>query len=139
MWKKSYSVFTKEVTKEQLWKMTTDINHWKDWDDTVEYSNLLGAFKEGSFFILKPKGGPKVKIKLIEVIPFLKFTDLTSFPLAKMYGEHIYEETEDGLKITITMTVKGLLSKLWIKLVANDIVKHLPADIANQIKNAKKL
>jgi hypothetical protein len=72
---KSYSVFTKEVTKEQLWKLTTDINHWKDWDDTVEYSNLLGAFKEGSF-ILKPKGGPKVKIKLIEVIPFLKFTDL---------------------------------------------------------------
>ncbi len=49
MWKKSYSVFTKEVTKEQLWKLTTDINHWKDWDDAVEYSNLLGAFKEGSF------------------------------------------------------------------------------------------
>ncbi|OCA71841.1 polyketide cyclase [Chryseobacterium contaminans] len=139
MWKKSYSVLTKEVTKEQLWKLTTDINHWKDWDDTVEYSNLSGTFKEGNSFILKPKGSPKVKIKLIEVIPFKKFTDLTSFPLAKMYVEHIYEETENGLKITITMTVTGLLSKLWIKLVANDIVQHLPEDIANQIKNAKKL
>ncbi|WP_336960084.1 polyketide cyclase [Chryseobacterium contaminans] len=139
MWKKSYSVLTKEVTKEQLWKLTTDINHWKDWDDTVEYSNLSGTFKEGNSFILKPKGGPKVKIKLIEVIPLKKFTDLTSFPFAKMYGEHIYEETENGLKITITMTVTGLLSKLWIKLVANDIVQHLPEDIANQIKNAKKL
>lgn len=139
MWKKSYSVLTKEVTKEQLWKLTTDINHWKDWDDTVEYTNLSGTFKEGNSFILKPKGGPKVKIKLIEVIPFKKFTDLTSFPLAKIYGEHIYEETENGLKITITMTVTGLLSKLWIKLVANDIVQHLPEDIANQIKNAKKL
>ncbi|WP_160138756.1 polyketide cyclase [Chryseobacterium sp. c4a] len=139
MWKKTYSVLTREVTREQIWKLTTDINHWKDWDDTVEYSNLLREFKEGEFFILKPKGGPKVKIKIVEVIPFQKFTDLTSFPLAKMYGEHFYEVTENGLKITVTMTVKGLLSKLWIKLVVHDIVKSLPEDIANQIKNAKKL
>ncbi|BAP30925.1 uncharacterized protein CHSO_1888 [Chryseobacterium sp. StRB126] len=139
MWKKSYSVLTKEVTREQIWKLTTEIDRWKDWDETVEYSTLLGEFKEGESFILKPKGGPKVKIKLIEIIPFQKFTDLTSFPLAKMYGEHIYEETENGLRITITMSVTGLLSRLWIKLVANDIVEHLPEDIANQIKNAKKL
>ncbi|MBP2616269.1 SRPBCC family protein [Chryseobacterium jejuense] len=139
MWKKSYSVHTKEVTREQIWKLATDVDRWKDWDETVEYSTLLGEFKEGESFILKPKGGPKVKIKLIEIIPLQKFTDLTSFPLAKMYGEHIYEETENGLRITITMTVTGLLSKLWIKLVANDIVQHLPEDIANQIKNAKKL
>lgn len=139
MWKKTYSVITQEVTKEQIWKLATDIDRWKEWDDTVEYSTLLGPLKEGEFFILKPKGGPKVKIRLIEVIPFQKFTDLTTFPLAKMYGEHLYEETENGLKITVTMTVTGLLAWLWIKLVAADIVKHLPKDIANQIKNAKKL
>ena len=139
MWTKSYSVTTKEVTKEQIWKLTSDIDHWKDWDETVEYSKLLGEFKAGEYFILKPKGGPKVKIKLVEIISQRKFTDLTSFPLAKMYGEHLYEETENGLKITITMSVKGLFSALWIKLVANDIVKNLPEDIANQIKTAKKL
>lgn len=139
MWKKTYSVLTKEVTKEQIWKLITDIDRWKEWDDTVEYSNILGEFKEGESFILKPKGGPKVRIKIIEMIPFQKFTDLTLFPLAKMYGEHFYEETENGLKIKVTMTVTGLLSGLWIKLVARDIVKNLPEDIANQIKNAKQL
>ncbi len=139
MWKKTYSVLTKEVTKEQIWKLITDIDGWKEWDDTVEYSNILGEFKEGESFILKPKGGPKVRIKIIEIIPFQKFTDLTLFPLTKMYGEHFYEETENGLKITVTMTVTGLLSGLWIKLVARDIVKSLPEDIANQIKNAKQL
>ncbi|MBV8325238.1 polyketide cyclase [Chryseobacterium sp.] len=137
MWKKSYSVITKEITKEQIWKLTTDIDHWKDWDDSVEYSKLLGEFKIGEYFILKPKGAPKVKIKLIDIIRNQKFTDLTSFPLAKMYGEHLYEETKDGLKITVTMSVKGLLSKVWIKLVADDIVKKLPEDIECQIKNAK--
>jgi len=139
MWTKSYSVTTKEVTKEQIWKLMTAIDRWKDWDETVEYSKLENEFKVGKYFILKPKGGPKVRIKLIEILPFKKFTDLTSFPLAKMYGEHFFDETENGLKITITMSVKGLLSKLWIQLVAKDIVKSLPEDISNQIKNAKKL
>ena len=139
MWQKTYSVITKEVTKEQIWKLTTDIDNWKNWDNTVEDSKLLGDFKVGSFFMLKPKGGPKVKIKLIEIEPYKKFTDLTKFPLAKMYGEHFYEETKDGLKITVTMTVKGLLSFIWVKLVAKDIVDNLAEDVANQIKNAKKL
>lgn len=139
MWTKSHSVVTKEVTKEQIWKLTTGINNWKNWDDTVEYSELLGEFKVGNYFILKPKGGPKVKIKLLEIIEHKKFTDLTIFPLAKMYGEHTYEETSEGLKITVTMTVKGILSFLWVSLVAKGIVDHLPADIANQIENASKL
>lgn len=139
MWKRTYSVTTKEVTREQIWKLITDIDHWKDWDNTVEYSRLISEFRVGESFLLKPKSGPKVKIKLIEVTPLKKFTDLTSFPLAKMYGEHLYEETEEGLKITITMSVSGLLSRLWIKLVANDIINHLPENIDNQIKNAKKL
>jgi hypothetical protein len=139
MWQKSFLTVTTEVTKEQIWKLTSDIDNWKNWDNTVEHSMLLGKFKVGEHFILKPKGGPKVKIQLIEIIPFKKFTDLTNFPLAKMYGEHLYEETGNGLKITVTMSVKGLLAKLWIKLVAKDIVDNLPNDIANQIKNAKKL
>nr|WP_305049520.1 hypothetical protein [Elizabethkingia bruuniana] len=56
-----------------------------------------------------------------------------------MYGEHLYEETKDGLKITITMTVEGILGFIWVKLVAKDIVDNLADDISNQIKNANKL
>ncbi|GAA3771826.1 SRPBCC family protein [Flavobacterium ginsengiterrae] len=139
MWKRSYSVTTTEITKEQIWKLVTDINNWKNWNDSVEYSKLLGEFKIGNYFILKPKGGPKVKIKLVEIIKNKKFTDLTTFPLAKMYGEHTYEDTPDGLKICVTMTVKGILSFLWIKLVAKEIVDDLPSSIANQIETAKKI
>lgn len=137
MWTKSHSIVTNEVTKEQIWKLTTDINNWKNWDDTVENAELLGEFKVGNYFMLKPKGGPKVKIKLIEIIENKKFIDLTNFPLAKMYGEHLYEETKEGLKITVTMSVKGFLSFLWIKLVAKGIVDNLEQDISNQIANAK--
>ena len=56
-----------------------------------------------------------------------------------MYGTHLFEETSEGLKITTTMKVEGLLSFLWIKLVAQGIVDALPVEMEAQIKYASKL
>ncbi len=91
----------------------------------------------GTFFTLKPTGAPKVKIELVEVRPNSYFKDFTSFPFAKMYGEHSYESTPEGLKLTITMSISGPLAFLWNKIVMKDIVSHLPEDIRLQISEAK--
>ncbi len=139
MWTRSHTIVTKEATKEQLWKLFADVNHWHVWDTEIEYARMEGKFEQGNHFILKPKKGPKVKIELIETIENKKFVDRTKFPLAEMYGEHIFEETPDGLKITTTMTVKGILSFLWIKIVAQDIVNSLPEEMEKQVKLAGKL
>jgi len=139
MWIKSHSVTTKEVTKEQMWKLFADVNNWHQWDEGIDYATMEGKFEKGNYFVLKPKGSPKVKIQLVETIENSKFVDLTKFPLAKMYGEHTFEETANGLKITTTMKMQGLLGFLWIRLVAKDIVDNLPKEIPEQIKYASKL
>jgi hypothetical protein len=139
MWSKSYSIVTKEVTKEQMWKLLADVNNWHKWDVGIDYAKMEGRFEKGNHFILKPKGAPKVKIDLIETIENKKYVDLTKFPLAKMYGVHLYEDTQDGLKITITMSIEGILGFLWKKLVAENIVKNLPNEMVEQIKFARKL
>lgn len=139
MIQKTFSTITTEITKEQIWKLMSNINDWKTFDETVEYSELQGEFKAGSSFILKPKGGPKVKINLMDVQPPRYFKDKTTFPLAEMYGEHWYEDTQQGLKITVRMTMTGLLSALWNKLVMKNIVEHLENDITLQIAAAKKM
>ena len=139
MWTRSHSITTTEVSKEQMWKLFSDVNNWHTWDKGIEYAQLDGKFEKGNSFILKPKGGPKVKIELEECIPNKLFRDLTKFPLAEMRGEHTYEETAEGLKITTTMTVKGILSFLWVKIVAQDIADSLPVEMAEQIKFASKL
>ncbi len=139
MWVKSYSIITNKVTKEQLWKLFADVNAWHTWDDGIEYAKLEGKFEKGNYFLLKPKGGPQVKVILTETIKNKTFTDVTIFPLAKMYDEHIFEETPNGLKITNTISVRGVLAFLWIKIVAQDLVKHLPQDVARQIDSASKL
>lgn len=135
---KTFSTVTKEITAEQIWKLITDVNNWKKWDTSVDRSELHDEFAAGTFFTLKPKGGPGVKIQLVEVKPNTYFKDFTRFPLAKMYGEHWYEDTSDGLKITITMSIIGPLAFLWNKIVMKDIVDHLPDDIRMQINEAKK-
>jgi hypothetical protein len=139
MWSKTHSVITTTVTKEQMWKLFSDVNNWHTWDSGIEYAKLVGNFEKGNHFLLRPKGGPNVKVELLEVVENKRFLDVTSFPLAKMYDEHLFEETENGLKITNIITVKGILSFLWVKLVAKKIVDALPVDVQEQIKAASKL
>ena len=139
MWSKSYSIVTQQATKEQMWQLFANVNNWHSWDEGIEYAQMEGDFEKGNHFILKPKGAPKVKIELVEIVKNRKFTDLTRFPLAKMWGEHTFEDTKEGLKITTTMTVKGVLSFLWVKLVAKDIVNGLPSEMETQVKVASQL
>ncbi|PKB18108.1 SRPBCC family protein [Flavobacterium sp. 5] len=139
MWTKSHSIVTKEITREQIWKLFSDVNNWHIWDDGIEFAKLEGKFEKGNFFILRPKGGPNVKVELLETVENKMFLDVTKFPLAKMYDEHTFEETSEGLKITNTITVTGILGFLWRKLVAQNIVDNLPKDMQQQIKSAKNL
>jgi Polyketide cyclase / dehydrase and lipid transport len=139
MWTKSHSIVTKEVTKEQMWKLFADVNNWHTWDNGIEFAKLEGKFEKGNYFTLRPKGGPNVKVELLETVENNSFLDVTKFPLAKMYDNHTFEETKDGLKITNTITVKGILGFLWIKIVAQKIVDALPTDMKEQIKAASSL
>jgi hypothetical protein len=139
MWTKTHSIVSNTVTKEQMWKLFENVNEWHTWDAGIEYASMEGKFEKGNHFILKPKGGPKVKIGLVETIPNKKFVDCTRFPLAKMYGEHLFEEIAAGLKITVTMRVTGPLGFLWRKIVAEGIVKGLPIEMPEQVKFASRL
>ena len=91
----------------------------------------MGIFIESAQFILKPKKGPKVKVTLSEVNLNEKFVVYCKLLGASMHNLHALEETPDGLRITNTITVKGLLSALWVNLVAkgvaNSVPKHMDA------------
>ncbi len=126
MWIKTYSKVYEGVTKEKVWQLWSDVNNWPQWDKELKYCELNGEFSQGSQFILKPIHGPKVKITLSEVVTHQRFTDYTKFPGAIMYDTHELEETADGLRITNTIKVKGILSFLWIKLVAKNVAASIP-------------
>lgn len=139
MWTRTHTIVTDKVTKEQIWKLFADVNNWHTWDEGIEFAKLEGKFDKGNHFTLRPKGGPNVKVVLLETIENEMFLDVTNFPLAKMYDKHEFKETPNGLKITNTITVKGILGFLWVKLVAKKIAEALPTDMQRQIETASKL
>jgi hypothetical protein len=138
MWKRSYSKEFIGVDKKKVWNLWSDVKNWPRWDPDIQFCDIKGTFKEGNSFTLKPKGGPKVKIKLVEVIPGVTFTDCTSFPGAKMYGKHVIEETKNGLKLTTTMTIQGPLGFIWRKVVAEGIVKNMPQQLEGLVELARR-
>jgi hypothetical protein len=137
MWEKSYSKTFKGVTIEQIWEVLTDFDNWPAWQSDLVYCKLLGNREVGSSFELKPKKGPKVRIQILEYKRPRYFVDLTKFPGAKMYGIHHFEKTKEGVRLTTTMRITGILGLLWRKLVAEDIVDHEPDQMEALVERAK--
>lgn len=125
MWTKSYTQVFKNLEKEKVWKLWIDVNNWPKWNPGIESAKLEGSFEVGNSFTLKPKMAPSVNLKIVEVIEGEKFTDCTSFPGAEMYGIHEMFEETDGLRLTTTMKVTGMMTRLWEK-IAEEIMKKVP-------------
>ncbi len=121
VWQAKYEKKFPGLKKEAVWSTWVDVDNWNKWDEGTEFAKISGPFEAGTDFTLKPAGGPNISIQLTQVIPFVSFTDVTKFPLAKMYDIHELEETKDGLKLKSTIRMEGPLGWLWRKIVAEDV------------------
>ena len=120
MWKKTFTKHYTNVTKEAVWKAWADVNHWGHWDEELEYCQMNDgdAFADGTVFIMKPVSGPKIKIILYDVVPMQCFSDYCRFPGAKMSDVHTIETVGDGVQISNTTTMTGLVGKSVAKGIA---------------------
>ena len=123
-----------DISKEEIYNKWSDINNWHTFNDDIAYAKLDGEFKEGNFFTLGLKSGQKVKIELIKVEKNKSFTDLTKFPLAKMYGIHEIIEKDGKVEMKATIKIEGLLSFLWEKIVAKGVADKLGDDMDRLIE-----
>ena len=137
MWTRKFSQVYKGLDKKRIWELWTDVNSWPTWHDDLDYCQLNGKFLVGNKFKLKPKGGPAVSITLTAISEGRSFTDLTKFPLAKMYDTHEIEETKDGLRLTNTVVVTGLLKHLWVKIVAQKVADSAEDELNSLVKLAR--
>jgi hypothetical protein len=138
-WEKTHKIQVKNLGKKQIWKVWQDVNQWHHWDTDIEFARLDQPFAVGSQFLLKPKGGPKFKIKLVKVEKDTAFTDVTKFPLAKMYGIHEMRETKEGLELSHTVRIEGLLSFLWKKIIAEKVAAGLEEQTEKMVQQAREV
>jgi hypothetical protein len=138
MWERSYTKVYKDVKIESIWKVWEDVSNWHIWDHDIEYAKLEGPFAVGSIINLKPKGGPIVKIELLEVERNRKYIDSAKFFGARLYGIHEVKEVSDGVELTTKIRMTGWLKYLWIKLVAENIAKTLSKQTEALVEVAKQ-
>ena len=138
MWTKSYSIRVKGLTRDPVWKMWTDVNQWHTWQDDIDYAKLESSFEKGAYIRFKPKGGPKLRLEITEVKPGFVFIDCTSLPLAKMYDAHELIDHDNELEIKSTISIKGPLSFLWRKIIAENVANGLEEQtkkLINKVQN----
>jgi hypothetical protein len=138
MWIRSYSTSVNDVSAARLWEVWSDVDRWKDWQDDIDLARLDGPFKDGAVIHFKPKGGPTLKLDLRDVRPGSAFTDVTHFPLARMYDAHELVEQGGAVEIRTRMWLEGPLAFLWRRLVAENVAKGVPAQTARLIERARR-
>lgn len=124
-------------TPKKVFDRYKDVPSWAKWDEGVEYASIDGDFVTGAKGKLKAPKAPVSKLTWIEVTENKSFTLLIdNLPLCKIYFEHTIEEVVKGeLKITHSVSFKGLLSFIFGKMIGNGIKKGLP----DVLQNLKKL
>lgn len=120
-----------------IWALWSDVSNWNKWDKSVEYSRLNGSFTPYSYGILKPKGGPKSKFILLEVVPNKKFTDSSSLPFAKIIFSHEIIEAQNGRVIKHTVEMKGAFSWIFNKILGKTFRRDLPEAVNKLVKMAE--
>src|SRR5437667_5465992 len=128
MWKAQYEMTT-DVAPTALYRAITDVNNWSKWDTGLEYTRLEGDVKPGTAFVLKPKGGPKVRMMIDEVRPHV-LVDTAHLLGAKMRTTHEYVQQGNQTTIRLGIEVTGPLGFLWRKVVGEKQIKEAPAQLA---------
>ena len=121
-----------------IWKLWSDVATWPDWDFGLESVTLDGPFEQGARGRLKPKGGPRFRYTLTRVETDVGFDDETRVPGAKIRFSHRIEDAPDGSRVvTHRAQITGILTPLWVRIMGSDLVKELPAVVAELVTRAE--
>lgn len=136
MWSTEFSIKTK-ATKDSVWRLWADVGKWSKWDDSVEASKIDGDFAEGATGVLKPKGGPKTKFRIVKAVEGSGFVNRSRLPLCSIDFIHEIKEIDDEIEITHRIVIKGALSAFFSKVMGRNMSRDLPRAVQNLIKMAE--
>ncbi|EQA44485.1 polyketide cyclase/dehydrase and lipid transport [Leptospira broomii serovar Hurstbridge str. 5399] len=141
MWEYKYRMEVQGVSAKELWEARADISNWPKWDSGLLWTKIEGSAAVDKEFELKPKGGPKVKVKIIEAQSPRSFGDETYLLGARMKFLHFFEDTKNGTEVRVELSIHGPLSFLWKKIIGEEQVKNMREEIitfADFVREAKK-
>jgi hypothetical protein len=118
---------------EVIFALWEDVSHWPQFDHGIEWARLEGKFAVGSKCTLKPKGGPRVKATIVEVVSCKSFVDVSYLLGAELRFEHVIDQG----RVSVVIALTGPLSGLWAKILGKNQQADLERSTANLIAKAE--
>lgn len=118
------------VSAEKLFRAKADIRRWPEWDSEIEATVLNAPLEAGAPFLLKPKGGPRISMRIECVEEPRRFVDLAFLPLARMRTSTEFQPSGEDTRIRVVIEIFGPLAFLWDRVVA----RRLAADCEHQTR-----
>ncbi|WP_165360723.1 SRPBCC family protein [Candidatus Chloroploca sp. Khr17] len=137
MWSTQHTIIT-DVSKEQIWQLWSDVEHWNKWDHDVKWCKLDGNFEVGTTLTLQPVEGPTSTSVITQCDYLQGFTNIAKLPLSKMNFIHNITEHESGVALTHRVEISGILGFLFAKIIGEKIANELPSAMENLVKLAKQ-
>lgn len=128
---------TTKATPADIFQLWADVNSWAEYDHGIEWAKLTDTFGAGGHYMLKPKGGPKVKAKILVADANSRFIDESQLPGAKLKFDHELSAQNGVTTVKLTMTISGPLSFIWAKILGKNQQSDLEASTANLIAKAE--
>ena len=111
MWEKECRLRA-AVSAKDVWRRWTDLELWLEDDPETASAGLVGPLAVDTTGWIKPKRGPKSKLKISRLEPTRRFDCQTRFPGAVMHFEHEVTSTPAGCEFIHRIRFSGPLAGL---------------------------
>jgi len=105
------------VTPQALWDRWADPDTHPEWSHDLAWVRLEEPLALGARGHLKPKGGPRSAFTVTELVAGRTFADTTHLPGARLTFRHHAEPAPGGALVTVTVTVEGVLARVWSRIL----------------------
>lgn len=124
---------------EMLYKLSTDVSHWSEWNSDIEWARLDTTFCLGATGIVKPKDSKPISFRIAHVEKNRRFSVvIKKFLTTIVYRCEIVPVQENKVQITEGVVVGGLLAPLYKRVWGKNLQQQLPLALQALVKLAKQ-
>jgi len=106
MWQYEYAAET-TVAPAAVWAVLRDLDHWAEWDTSMEWVRLDGPVAVGSAVVMKPIGQDPITSTITAVDEGVRYEDETVFGEVTLRFSHTLHPLGGGTRVVHRLEVDG--------------------------------
>ncbi|GIL28712.1 SRPBCC family protein [Actinocatenispora comari] len=138
MWQHEY-VGETPAGPERVWRVLRDLDHWADWDTSMESVRLDGEFRVGSRVVMTPIGQDPVVSTIDEIADGTAYADVTEFGGVTLRFRHSLETLPTGgTRVRHRLEITGAAADTLGPQLGPQITADFPEAMAGLLARAEK-